>query len=318
MQMDGAAMTTGIIYRPARMNDIGSAYAVFRRSIFDYLFRLGMVDEATAKDPPIEASWKRQSAWMEHLWRSAAENWIAVDSAGSIVGWAMSVERDGHLELTHFSVEPRVQAKGIGQGLIKRAFPDGRARHKSIIATQDTRALSLYLRFGLNYITTSAEFVITPRRIEPMTDLVFERVGVDDAAVEAIALLERATLGYRQDVDTRFLLGLRPAWLARRAGSVVGFAFGPPPMLPNSDGQIASSGPMAALDAHDLPAILDHVIDAAAMTGEGQFGILVPLINRVAVAHLVARGGKIDPFYVTILASEDSMRLESLIHTRPP
>src|SRR5262245_51109683 len=297
-------MKTDIIYRPATTDDIGPAYAVFRRSIFDYLFRLGMVDEATAKDPPIEASWKRQSAWIEHFWRSAAENWIAVDATGSVVGWAMSVERDGHLELTHFFVEPRVQAKGIGQGLIKRAFLDGRARHKSIIATQDTRALSLYLRFGLNYITTSADFVIIPRRIEPVTDLAFERVGVDDATVEAIALLERATLGYRQDADTRFLLGLRPAWLARRAGSVVGFAFGPQPMLPNS-GQIASSGPMAALDAHDLPAILDHVIDAVAMVGGGQFGILVPLINRVAAAHLVARGGKIDPFYVSILSSED-------------
>src|SRR5262245_37120307 len=82
----GAAMTEDILYRPATMNDITPAYAVFRRSIFDYLFRLGMVDEATAKDPPIEASWKRLSTWMEHLWRSAAENWVAVDAAGCVVG----------------------------------------------------------------------------------------------------------------------------------------------------------------------------------------------------------------------------------------
>ena len=310
-------MTEDILYRPATMDDIAPAYAVFRRSIFDYLFRLGMVDEATAKDPPIEASWKRLSTWMEHLWRSAAENWVAVDAAGCVVGWAMSVQRDGHLELTHFFVEPGVQAKGIGQSLIKRTFPDGRARHKLIIATQDTRALSLYLRFGVSYVTTSAEFVIMPRRIEPMTDLVFERVGANNAAVEAIALLERATLGYRRDVDTRFLLGLRPAWLARRAGSVVGFAFGPQPKVPDSDWQITVSGPITALDVHDLPAILDHVIDSAAAAGDGEFSILVPLINRVAVAHLLARGGKIDPFYVKILASKDSMRLERWIHTNP-
>src|SRR5262245_21962110 len=170
-------MKTDIIYRPAKTDDIGPAYAVFRRSLFDYLFRLGMVDEATAKDPAIEASWKRLSVWIEHLWRSAAENWIAVDAAGCVVGWAMSVERDGHLELTHFFVEPGVQAKGIGQNLIKRTFPEGRAPYRSIIATQDTRALSLYLRLGVGYVTTSAEFVIMPRRIEPMTDLVFERVG---------------------------------------------------------------------------------------------------------------------------------------------
>jgi hypothetical protein len=175
----------------------------------------------------------------------------------------------------------------------------------------------LYLRLGVSYVTTSAEFVIMPRRIEPTTELVFERVGANDAAVEAIALLERATLGYRRDVDTRFLLRLRPAWLARRAGSVVGFAFGPQPTLPDSDWKIGTSGPMAALDVHDLPAILDHVIDAAATAGDGEFSILAPLTNRVAVAHLLARGGKIDPFYVKILASEDSMRLERWIHTSP-
>ena len=71
-------MPEDIIYRAATTDDIGPAYAVYRRSLFDYLFRLGMVDEATAKDPPIEESWKRQSTFIEHLWRSAAENWIAV------------------------------------------------------------------------------------------------------------------------------------------------------------------------------------------------------------------------------------------------
>jgi hypothetical protein len=40
-------MTKDITYRPAKAADIGPAYAVFRRSIFDYLFRLGMVDAAT-------------------------------------------------------------------------------------------------------------------------------------------------------------------------------------------------------------------------------------------------------------------------------
>ena len=107
------------------MDDIRPAYAVFRRSLFDYLFRQSLMDETTAKDPPIESDWRRQSAWIEHLWASAAENWVAQDAAGCIVGWAMSVERDSHLELTHFFVDPGVQAKGIGRSLIQRAFPHG-------------------------------------------------------------------------------------------------------------------------------------------------------------------------------------------------
>jgi hypothetical protein len=229
----------------------------------------------------------------------------------------MSVERDSHLELTTFFVEPSVQAKGIGQGLLKRAFPNERARYKSVLATQDPRALALYLRSGVSYVTTSAWFVMTPRRIEPVTDLRFERVGADRAAVEAIAALEQEALGNRRNPDVQFLLGLRPAWLALRDGSVVGFAFGAQPKQPDSDNQPTVSGPMTALNADDLPAILDHVIDAAQAAGDGEFGITVPLVNRVAVAHLLARGGKIDPFYVTILASDDSMRLHRWIHTSP-
>jgi hypothetical protein len=51
-------MSDDIIYRVATTDDLGLAHAVFRRSLFDYLFRLAMVDESTAKDPPIEESWK--------------------------------------------------------------------------------------------------------------------------------------------------------------------------------------------------------------------------------------------------------------------
>ncbi|HXV22880.1 MAG TPA: GNAT family N-acetyltransferase [Alphaproteobacteria bacterium] len=310
-------MADEIHYRPATIEDIRPAYAVFRRSLFDYLFRQSFIDETTAKEPPIESDWRRQSAWIEHLWGSAAENWVAQDAAGRIVGWAMSIERDGHLELTHFFVEPGVQAKGIGRSLIQRAFPNGRAHHKAILASQDPRALSLYVRSGVNYVTTSVDFIIASRQIEPATDLRFERVGSDGAAVEAITALEQEVLGYRREPDVRFLLSIRPAWLALRAGSVVGFAFGPHPKQQASRVQPNGSGPMAALNADDLPAILDHVIGAVQAASAGKFSITVPLINRVAVAHLLGRGGRIDPFYMKILASDDSMRLDRWILTNP-
>src|SRR5687768_10552037 len=145
-----APMSDEIIYRPARPDDIRPAYAVFRRSLYRYLFQQAMIDETTAMDPSIESDWRRNSVWIEHLWSTAAEIWVADDAASRIVGWAMSIERDRHLELTHLFVEPSVQAKGIGRNLLQRAFPNGRARHKVIIALQDPRALSLYLRSGVS------------------------------------------------------------------------------------------------------------------------------------------------------------------------
>jgi GNAT superfamily N-acetyltransferase len=310
-------MSDEINCRPAAPEDMRAAYAAFRRSLFKYLLQLSLIDEGTANDPPIDSDWRRQSAWIEHLWNSAAENWVAQDAVGRIVGWAMSIQRGTHLELTHLFVEPSAQAKGVGRALLKRAFPHDQARHRSILATQDPRALSLYLRSGVDYVTTSVDFVIAPRPIEPATDLQFEQVGADEAAVEAIARIEQAVLGYRREVDVRFLLGLRPAWLARRAGSVVGFAFGAQPTQQLTRFAYLVSGPMAALATDDMPAILDHVIGAALTAGGGDFAITAPLINRVAVAHLLARGGRIDPFYVKVLSSADSMRLDRWIHTSP-
>jgi GNAT superfamily N-acetyltransferase len=311
-------MTHNIFFRRAKKGDIQAVHALFYRSLYDYLFRIAMVDKETANNPPIASGWQKHSAWFEHLWKSAAENWVAEDGNKRVVGWAMSVERNDHLELTHFFVEPGIQAKGIGGELIKRAFPDNLAHHKAIIATQDTRALALYLRSGVNYITTSVDLIINPHRIEPATDLLFHSVDAnDDAAVEAIAALELAVLGNRRDIDTRFLLGLRPTWLARRAGSVVGFAFGAQPKLPDSDDQPSSCGPITATDASDVPAILDHVINAAAAKMEDRIRFAVPLVNHIAVTHLLLRGARIDPFYVSILASENSMRLDRWIHTTP-
>jgi GNAT superfamily N-acetyltransferase len=206
-----AAMAQSVSYRRAETGDIKSVYEVFYRSLYDYLFRIAMIEEETAKNPPISSGWQRHAAWFNHLWTSAAENWIAEEERG-IVGWAMSIIRDDHLELTHCFVEPGLQARGIGKNLVRCAFPDDLARHKAIIATQDPRALAVYLRSGVDYVTTSAEFIIKPHNTEPETDLVFESVGADDgSAVDAIAALELAVLGYRRDIDTHFLLRSRPA-----------------------------------------------------------------------------------------------------------
>ncbi|MES2210457.1 MAG: GNAT family N-acetyltransferase [Chloroflexota bacterium] len=302
------AQTSLITCRPLVEADIPAAFAVFRRSLFDYLFRIGMVDAATAADPPIESAWASQGPWVEHLAANAAENWVAADVDGRIIGWALSIERDGVLELTHFFVEPGTQARGIGRELLGRAFPPGRGRHRVIVATQDARALSLYLRYGVGYVTTSMDMFRAPEAIEPETDLQFERLAADEASVRAVGDLEQVILGHRRDIDARFLLGMRPAWLARRGDAIAGVAFG---------AQGSNSGPVAALDPADMPALLAHVEREAHAAGIEELYFSVPMLNDVAVRHLLARGFQIDPFYVKVLADTRSMQLDRWIHTGP-
>jgi len=218
----------------------------------------------------------------------------------------MSVERSGHLELTHFFVLPGAQSNGVGRALLELGFPAGRGRHRAILATQDPRALSRYLRSGVRFVTSVIDFTGPPSPASVPTDLEFERLTPSSAAVDQIAAIEAHVIGHRREVDTAFLLEERPAWLTRRGGDVVGFAFGARDEL---------AGPMAALDPADIPALLAFVETRAAEAGEPTIDFSVPMANALAVRHLLERGLRIDPFVAMLLVDDDSMHLDRWIHT---
>ncbi|MBI2782460.1 MAG: GNAT family N-acetyltransferase [Chloroflexi bacterium] len=187
--------------RRAEPADMPAAFAIFRRSIIEYIHRIGILDSAEVTDEMLDEAWVQRGPWVEHLWRTAAENWLAVDEDGRPIGWAMSNERDGHLELAFFFVEPGVQSKGLGKALLERAMPVGRGRHRAILATLDPRALSLYLRSGVRYVTGVVDLYGPPSSIEVETDLAFERLERTAAAVELIGGVEQELLGHRRDID---------------------------------------------------------------------------------------------------------------------
>jgi GNAT superfamily N-acetyltransferase len=295
-----------VTYRRATDGDVRAAFDVFRHSLIEYLHRLRIVDSPVATEAMNEGAWAIRRPWIEHLWRTSAENWVAEDPDGHIVGWAMSVERSGHLELTHFFVVPGAQSKGVGRGLLELAFPADGGRHRTILATQDPRAMSRYLRSGVRFITSVIDFTGPPRAAPVPADLEFERLSSSAASVEQIALIEAQVIGHRRDVDTAFILKERPAWLARRGGEVIGFAFGAHDEL---------AGPMAALNPADIPALLAFVETVAAEAGEPSIDFSVPMANSIAVRHLLERGLHIDPFVAMLLADDDSMLLDRWVHT---
>ncbi|MEO5704924.1 MAG: GNAT family N-acetyltransferase [Candidatus Limnocylindrales bacterium] len=293
--------------RPAEPADMRAAFAVFRRSLVPYLHRLGVVDSPDVTDAQLDEAWVPRSPWIEHLWRTAAENWVAIDDDGRLVGWALSVQRGGVLELAMFFVDPTTQSKGVGKALLERAFPMGRGPHRSIIATRDPRAMSRYLRAGVRFITSIVDFEAKPRMVTPDTDLVFERLEpAGPASIDLIAGVEAELLGHRREVDTAFLLTQRPAWIARRAGAVAGFAFGYENEL---------TGPIGALDPGDIPALLDLVENDAAERGAPNLYFSTPLDNHTAVEHLLARSYTIDPFVASLLADSRWLKTDRWVHT---
>lgn len=297
--------------RPARPEDMEAAYVVFRRALYDHLFRIKLVTEEERDDPPIASAWVRQGGWVVHLWNTAAENWVAVDDGGRVIGWALSVERDRHLELAIFFVEPGVQAKGIGRALLGHAFPKRDGLHRSILATHDPRALKLYLQTGVGLATTAVDCLVAggPRTVE--TDLVFEEA---EGIGEALAL-EAQILGFRREVDLAFLKTERRLWIARRGGQAVGYAFGPPLGGTEEENFPPGPGPMGALREEDIPALLDHVL-AGGEPG-ADLAITLPMANGVAVRHLLGRGARFDTFFVAVLSDDPNLRLNRYVHTSP-
>ena len=300
---------SGITIRPAEPGEQRAAFAVFRRSLMPYLHRLGVVESPDATDAQLDELWVPRSVWIEHLWRTAAQNWVAVDDAdgGRLVGWALSAQRGDVLELCLYFVLPSAQSKGVGRALLERAFPAGLGPHRSIVATQDPRAMSRYLRSGVRFITSIVDFEAPPRPVATNTDLSFEQLDPAAAAsIDAIGEVEEQLSGHRRDVDIALLLEQRPAWIARRNGVAVGFAFGAKAEL---------TGPIGALDPSDIPALLALVENHAAETGETNIYFSTPLANHTAVEWLLGRGYTIDPFIASFLADSDWLKLDRWIHT---
>jgi GNAT superfamily N-acetyltransferase len=286
--------------------DVRPAFAVFRRALWDYFRRAGYLGPDDPVEPDVEASWSRQGPFIEHLARTAAQFWVAETDDGTVAGIARSTERAGLVELTEFFVDPTLQARGVGRSLLDRAFPLGWGTHRSVIATLDPRALSLYLRFGVHAGGLMADFSRAPVDERLATDLELAPGGVGDLA--AVLDVEEQVLGHPRAVDIEFLMSARPLTLARRRGRVVGFGFG-------SAGR--GGGPMAVLDPADLPPLLAHLEAEAAASGNETFEVSVSLANRSALDHLLARRFRLDPFYTVLLENEAFVQFDRYVLTNP-
>lgn len=301
--------------RPAVAADTAPAYAMFRRSIYGYLATIGLADAATAANPPVASAWQRQSGWITHLWNTAHQNWVACDDEGKVIGWSLSTLRGSHLELCLFFVDPAAQGGKIGAALLGRTFAAGPGIARSIVATQDPRALGLYLRTGVAAAGTSVDFIVPPWTPDAPVDLTFERLAASAAAVEEIGQIDDRVLGFRRDIDIAFLLKQRPAWLARRKGAPAGYVFGIQPNPPGVEDVDPVCGPAAALDPADMPALLDRIVTEP---GDAlRFAIALPFANREAIGHLLKHGAQIDPFYVSVLCDAPGPKLDRYVHTAP-
>jgi GNAT superfamily N-acetyltransferase len=292
-----------LTFRPGAIEDSYAVHSIFERAIEDFSQRANVRSGLTPGDP---AGWERARSLNEHLARTADQFWIAED-AGEPIGYARSILRDGVRELTEFFVLPARQSAGVGRELLARAFPAAGARHRSIIATFDTRALGRYLRAGLYPLFPIYYFQRAPDVVPEPSDLVIEPFSSAEPLMPELRAIDREVLGYTRDVDHAWLAQSRAGHLYRRNGRVVGYGY---------TGR--NNSPFALLDAADFPAVLAHAAAQAAARGEAEMGFEVPLINRHAVDFLLRRGYRMEPFFEFYMGDAPLGRLENYIVTSPP
>ncbi len=295
-------------YRPGTPADSRACYDLFETTIDDLGRRTGVVANDTADDPQ---AWETRRPLFDHLAATYESWWLAEDDAtNALVGYARAINRDGARELTEFFVHPTAQAGGIGRELLARAFPAEGARHRSIIASTDNRAIARYLRAGLLPRLPMAGFEAAPRAVSLDTDL--SREPIDPAAppFADLATIDRAILDLRRDEDHRWLASMRPGWLYRRDGIPVAYAYHP--------ARPSWGNPIAALDPADLPVLLADAETAAAAAGHDTLTFDLPLVARTAIDHLLARGFRVDPFLMLFFTDGPIDGLDRYVLTSPP
>ena len=287
-------------YREFTESDTTEVYGMFRRSVFDYVERIGLLEEGEGDD--VEAAWDRQRDLFRHLTATAARDWIALGETG-VVGWARAVERDGHVQLTHFFVDPATQGQGVGRGLLERTIPLGWGRSRSIIALQNPLAMGLYLRFGVQFNGTSIDLFGKPTGTGDLGGI--ELAPTDD--LEAIKVFDREILGYDRSVDLAFLAEDRGAFLCVRNGTPVGYTFG-------HNGNY--TGPTGTADPADMGFVLAHLDRIAAERELDVFHFTIPANASFGIRWALEQGYRIDPFYEMLLTSEP-MQLDRFMMTQP-
>lgn len=294
-----------VTFRPGGHDDARAAFDIFEPTIDHLSSRVGGTGNATAGDP---AAWDRRRPLFEHLGATGDQFWFAEDGHRT-VGYARSIVRGNVRELTEFFVLPDAQGGGVGRGLLERTLPlDGLER--TIIATGELPAIARYLKAGVVGRFPIYAFTRAPQMVEASSDLQREPLTIDAATLDELAAIDEPILGFRRDVDHRFLAGQRRAIAYRRGGRIVAYGYHPT--------AVGWGGPFAAFDPADMPVLLAEAETAATEAGQSEIAFDVPLVNAAAVAHLVKRGYRLDPFHMLFLSDREPGMFERYVLCGPP
>lgn len=295
-----------IVFRQGSADDGYELYRLFSLTVADLVYRLGFDEQLTVPgDEELRQRWVEDASLYDYLAANTAQFWVA-EKAGSIIGFARTVEEDGLRELTEFFVLPGEQSQGVGRELLQRTF-SGRETRRLIIATPDIRAQVRYLKSGVYPRFPVCGFSRKPQPVMIPSELRFEAAVHTPQTIESLATIDKAVLEHRRDKQHRWLLSDRECYLYYEDKRLIGYGYAG-----------KHNGPFALIEESYFPAVLAHAEMQAVQNQHENFALDVPMANQVAVDYLLAQGFKMDSFFIFIMTSEPFGHFEKYINTTPP
>ncbi len=300
--------TSEITFEPGTADDSYAVFLIFEQAYADLSSRLGMSEPTSIADPETLArTWAARKSMYLHLATTADQFWLA-RRGDMTLGFARSIVRDGLRLLTELFIMPGEQSAGLGRALLARAFPAQGAQQRWLLATMDRGAQALYLKHGLYPTFPVYYFMRQPRELSALqTDLRIQPGLSPAETIPVMGDIDAQLLGHRRDVDHRWLMSDRQAFLYFRSGKPVGYGYAGPRV-----------GPFAILDDSDFPAVLAHAEGEVARLGRSHFGLEVPMVNHRAVDYLLGSGFQIDAFMAQFMSDGSGGHFSNYIITSPP
>jgi GNAT superfamily N-acetyltransferase len=270
----------------------------------DYSERMNVMAITGGNDPEKLASiWEGRKQLFDFLAQTASQFWLA-EKDGEILGYARSIEHDGHQELTEFFVDPNQQSAGVGGELLLRAFADNGSPYRTIIATLDERALYRYMKMGVRGRFMFKYFYRKAQKVNLQSDLKIERMNLP-LHLEQMNQIDKELVSHTRKDIHEWLVTVREGFVYKRGNDIVGYGY-----------VGANHGPFAVLDENDFPAVLAHAESLTAEKGE-EFGAAVPLINKKAIEYFIEHKYKIDTFSALFMSNVPFGKFENYLCFAP-
>lgn len=267
-----------VSFRRAGETDASAEHQVFLAAEGELLQRHGF---GWATPPPPD----RIASTLRHLLAHDAERCFVAEADGRVVGYGAAFVRGGTTFLAALFIDPLVQGRGVGQGLLERVLTGTPSRRLTISDAIQPVSNAIYARWGMLPVTPILGFGGQATRVPA------PEVEAAEPEARALATIDAAAYGFDRAIDHAFWATQAAGTLWLNGGAPVAYSYRWP------SGRI---GPIAGLEPRWAAAAL-----VAELTRRADGYVEIPGTSRVLVRVAFDAGLRLEAPPGLLLVSDE-------------